>query len=132
MITILAIDEIRRVTRSGKSIAQLEKEIHRLENILKPVMQFPIEWKLSKAESRILAAIYAGDDRYVSRPRILYALHGDAPPRNAEMTLKTQLCHLRSKMRIQRVRLLSRYGVGYRLDAWSREFVRKAIEQKGS
>lgn len=130
MIHIHAIDEIRRVPRSGRSAAYLEKEVHRLEMLLKPVILFPSKWQLSCREAQTLAAVYVGDDRPVTRARLVYAIYGDKAPATADQCIKAYIFRLRVKLRAHHVRIVCMSKMGYRLDAWSREFVRKAIEEK--
>lgn len=131
MIHIHAIDEVRRLPGSVKSKTQLEKEIRRLEDLLRPKTIFPVTWGLSPQETAILAAIFNGEHEYVSKDRLIYAAYGPKCGPHAWEIIRTYVARLRVKMREHNVRIVMRYRVGYRLDAWSREFVRKAITGEG-
>jgi DNA-binding response OmpR family regulator len=113
-----------------KTIAFLEEEIRRLKELLRPPILFPPEWRLSRRETQLLAAIYGGADSPVSLARLIYAIYGDDEPEFVTDCVKVTIFHLRQKMRAHRVRIINVREVGWHLDGWSREFVRKTIEQK--
>ncbi len=114
-----------------KTVAWLEEEIARLKALLRPPILFPQGWKLSYRESQLLAALYVGGESVVSAERLIFAIYGDDPPEFVTDCIKVTMYHLRQKMRVHKVRIINIFGYGWHLDAWSREFVRKAIKEKG-
>jgi DNA-binding response OmpR family regulator len=113
-----------------KTVAWLEDEIRRLTLLLRPPIMFPEAWGLSRRETQLLAAIYGGGDSPVSLARLIYAIYGDDEPEFVTDCVKVTMFHLRQKMRPHKVRIINVRDTGWHLDRWSREFVRKAIEQK--
>lgn len=131
MIHISAIDEVRRLPQRVRyEIRELVEEVHRLKILLRPPMIFPTIWNLTAHESRTLAAIYAGRDKPVSMPRLIHAVYGDDEPEFSESSLGLFILHVRRKLKPFGVTIVNVHGLGWHLDAWSCEFVRKAIEGK--
>lgn len=131
MIHIHSINEVKRLApRVRRDISALIEEVHRLNMLLKPVLVFPQSWGLGNRESQLLAALYAGGDSPVSMARLIHAIYGDDEPEFVNDCVKVFMYRLRKKLRAHNVRILCVSCVGWYLDAWSREFVRKAIEGK--
>jgi hypothetical protein len=132
VIHIHSIDEVRRLPQKpGHNFDALVEEIRRLNALLQPPIMFPPEWGLSVYESKLLAAIYAGGDSPVSSARLIWACYGDDEPNYVDDCIKVRMFYIRRKMRKHHLRIINVRGVGWHLDAWSREFVRKAIEGGG-
>ncbi len=128
MIHIHSIDEVKRLPQRVRyEIKELVEEVHRLKILLRPPMIFPVNWNLSAHESRVLAAIYAGRDKPVSKPRLIHAVYGDEEPEFSEDSLGIFIMRVRRKLKPLGVTVLNVHGVGWHLDVWSRELVKKSI-----
>jgi DNA-binding response OmpR family regulator len=113
-----------------KTVAWLEDEIRRLNLLLRPPIMFPEAWGLSRRETQLLAVLYRGGDSPVSLARLIYAIYGDDEPEFVTDCVKVYMYRLRQKMLVHNLVIINVWAVGWHLDARSREFVRKAIEQK--
>jgi DNA-binding response OmpR family regulator len=127
-MTIHAIDGFKRGAKIKSPRAKhLEEQVHHLEQLLKPTLTFPPAWGLTTRESQLLAALYAGANKPVSTERLLFAIYGGEEPEWGDACLRGFFFKLRRKLRTYEVRISNMHGTGWQLDAWSREFIRKAL-----
>lgn len=127
-MTIHAIDGFKRGGKvAPRRVKHLEEQVHHLEQLLKPTLVFPADWGLAPRESQLLAALYAGANKPVSTERLLFAIYGGEEPQWSEACLRGFFYNLRRKMRSHEVRICNVRDAGWQLDAWSREFIRKAL-----
>lgn len=110
-------------------IATLEEENRQLRIKLleatRPKMSFPAAWGLSINESRILAAIIAGNGRFVSTERLFNALYGWGDPAVTIKNIHVFINRLRRKLP-QEIVVISVRIAGYAVSVDGLKIIREA------
>jgi hypothetical protein len=112
---------------SRDRIDELEEENRQLKEMLAPSgIDFPIDWRLTEAERRLLAAFYARPDGYLPH-RAIVAVYVKYRDRGDAHYTSVIICKLHHKLKPIGIELFNRHGHGYQLTAASRELIRKAV-----
>ncbi|GJD97740.1 hypothetical protein [Methylobacterium iners] len=104
-------------------IEELEEENRQLREQLVPRLVFPKIWKLSRQQSRMLAAIYNADQCSWERLRsAVLGLDGE----QSEKHIQAVLCNVRRRLTPFGIVIVTVWGQGVRLDPDSRVLIQQA------
>lgn len=92
----------------------LEEQIIQLKALLAPPLEFPPDWKLTRAETRVLRTMMAAPDGRRSSEQIHAAVSGDDPETMPKI-IHVYVCRLRQKLKPYGVSIVNIFGFGYRL-----------------
>ncbi len=97
----------------------LEERIAFLERLLVPIVQLPLEWRLTATEARFISALYGRAS--CSKDQLMAAVYrNDARDEPMEKILDVFACKTRAKMKPFGAGIETEWGRGYRLDAAAR------------
>jgi two-component system cell cycle response regulator CtrA len=116
----------RTIAQQRERIECLEEELRQLRSSLAPVLMFPIEWKLTATQQRLMAAFYKAPDGYLSHDKVFIASGSGAE--EADTLVKVQIMHLRKKIKPLGLEIQKRWGLGYQMTEDSRAIIRAALE----
>lgn len=106
MNAMIAISEENEVLR--ERIRQLEKVL------MPPKLQFPLDWRLTPTEQRVLRCLASRD--LVSKDAILLAARGFEHDDSSETTAQVWMHKLRKKLTERGVVIQNIWGTGYRIE----------------
>lgn len=115
-----------RMAGQYKERAELaEEQVRQLRDILRPKVRCPSEWKLTPAQSRMLAVL-------ALRGEVTKAAMHEASTRNAGIqtepnTVAVQIVRMRAKLTPFGIKIGTTWGIGYYLPDKSREIVNAAL-----
>jgi DNA-binding response OmpR family regulator len=120
----------RTIAQQRERIECLEEELRQLRSSLAPVLMFPIEWKLTATQQRLVAAFYKAPDGYLSHEQVFLASGSGAE--EADNLVKVQIMHLRKKIAPLGLNIQKRWGLGYEMPPESRAIIGAAINGAAS
>ena len=96
-------------------------------------MHFPLEWKLSPAQSRLLAALIEAPQGFISYDRaanivISFAEDSDNP----KNIVAAQTCRLRSHLKQYGIEIKTRWSQGYEMPPASKAIIKAALERRAA
>lgn len=111
-------------------IELLEEENLQLREAARPVVSFPVEWRLTREEGRFLAVLFRSRSEYLSKERLLTALYG----LEADVDIKiidVWTHKIRKKLADAGtgVEILTHWGRGYGLSSEGRAVLRTLVPQ---
>jgi two-component system cell cycle response regulator CtrA len=115
----------RTIAEQRVRIECLEEELRQLRQSLAPVVLFPIEWKLTATQQRLVAAFYKSHDGFLTHDQVFLASGSEAE--EADNLVKVQIMHLRKKIKPLGLEINKRWGLGYEMPPESRDIIRSAI-----
>ena len=118
--------EAQTIATQRVRIEELEETLRQMRENLAPAMLFPIEWKLTVTQARMLAAFYRAPNGFLSHEQLFAAMQSKAE--EADNLLKVQVAKLRQKAEPLGINILKRWGVGYEMPAESRAVIGAAIK----
>lgn len=112
-------------------IEELEEEVRQLREQTAPTLAFPVEWKLSLQQQRILLILYWHKgplhwERILQRSTLR---PGDAW---RDEIVRVYICRLRQKCAIFGIQINTHRGIGYELDAPSRAIITNVLHPSSS
>lgn len=99
---------------SADRIDELEETVLQLRELLRPLGQFPMEWKLSPMQARILAALQRGGE--ISIEAACLAAGGGSGNLTSQEVVRQHVSRMRVKVRKYGIGIHAVHGVGYYLD----------------
>lgn len=115
----------KTIAEQRERIECLEEELRQLRESLAPVTLFPIEWRLTATQQRIMAAFYKAHDGYLSHEQVFIASGSLAE--EADNLVKVQIMHLRKKVAPLGMDIKKRWGLGYEMTPESRAIIKGAL-----
>lgn len=115
----------RTIAEQRDRIDYLEEELRQLRESLAPITLFPIEWKLTATQQRIMAAFYKSADGFLSHDQVFRASGSLAD--EPDNLVKVQIMHLRRKIAQLGMQIKKRWGLGYEITPESRIAIKKAL-----
>lgn len=120
-----------KIVKDDKSpyvrIAELEEECRQLRiallNAVRPPMQFPAEWGVTRNEGRILMALCGANGRVVSRDHLNYAIHAQ---NLSEKNLDVYIYRLRGRLKRVGAKIICKPCFGWALDSAGLKTIREA------
>lgn len=86
---------------------------------------FPVEWRLTRAEQRLLNSLYTGPDFFRGEEALRFAsCHGNATDRDV---VKVRVCGMRKKLKPFGIEIKTVWGEGYILPAVSAAVIKAAL-----
>ncbi|MFB6449278.1 helix-turn-helix domain-containing protein [Bradyrhizobium tunisiense] len=116
----------RTIAQQRVRIECLEEELRQLRSSLAPVTLFPIEWKLTATQQRLVAAFYKSNDGFLTHDQVFLASGSSAE--EADNLVKVQIMHLRKKVAPLGIEINKRWGQGYEMTAKSKSIIKAALE----
>ena len=107
-------------------LGRKEEEIRQLRAMLVPRIEFPREWKLQPAETKILRHLFGVAPRRCSKQEIkdmLYWRRDEQP----ESGLETRVAKIRAKLRPFGIIISSQRGMGYWLNEKDADLIRSFL-----
>jgi len=106
--------------------AMLREQVRQLnEMIAGTLFGFPREWKLTRAEQRLLNSLYTGNKGFRRHEALMHAVaHSDWAD---DALLKVQVCKVRKKLKPYGIEIKTVWGEGYELTLASSEAIKRAI-----
>ena len=106
--------------------SMLREQVRQLtEMIGGTLFEFPRNWKLTRAEQRLLNSLYTGSKGFRRHEALMYAVaHSD---RADDALLKVQVCKVRKKLKPFGIEIKTVWGEGYELTPASSEIIKRAI-----
>lgn len=101
------------------------ERIRQLEELLAPRVSFPVEWRLTPTEAKLLAALIKR--RGLVATESLLTLVYDDPDGKTVRDLAVVICKVRKKLRPQGVTIFNVWAQGFGLDEESRAIVLRHI-----
>lgn len=114
----------RTIARQRDRIEILEEENRQLRKVIVPVVCFPLGWKLTGSQHKLLSALIRVPG-CLTLDQCWSALETDVD--HSESLLNVQIMKLRRKVAPIGIKIVNRWGIGYELDASSREIVKAAL-----
>ncbi len=104
----------------------LREQVRQLnEMLIGPAYDFPREWKLTRAEQRLLNCLYTGNKGFRRHEALMHAVaHSDWAD---DALLKVKICHLRKKLKPRGVEIKTVWGEGYELTPESAAIIEAAL-----
>lgn len=123
-------NEQRTIAEQRVRIEELEEEIRLIKAEMEPiVITFPIDWRLTAQQQRLLMALY----RTVGTVRRDYLLRMmESKSEFPDRLLKVVMVKLRQKVRPFGIEIHNHFKIGYWIDAEGKAIVQAALEGNAS
>lgn len=107
-------------------VEELEETVRQLRETLAPSGSFPMEWRLTPKESRLLAALTRSGEITIEGACIAL---GEGGGKIEPETVRVHVARARRKLDRQMIHVFAKHGVGYYLDEVSLGFARGAFRR---
>lgn len=111
-------------------LAQAQEELRQLKELFTPKIVFPLAWRLSIAESRILSSLYKFTSGMPVSTAALHSAVGthrfDDEPTEPKI-VQVYICKMRPKLAPFGIKIETIWGRGYVLTKSSREIITEAL-----
>lgn len=114
----------RKITQQRERIEELEEELRQLKTILVPPFTFPLEWRLTATQRRLLIALYKTPG-CLTHTQCFTAM--DSKAIQSDSLLNVQIMKLRRRLTPFGVVVKNHWGVGYEIPAASKVIIKAAI-----
>lgn len=115
----------RTIAEQRERIEYLEEELRQLRESLAPITLFPIEWKLTATQTRLMAAFYKAHDGFLSHEQVFHASGSIAE--EADTLVKVQIMHLRKRIAPLGMVIQKRWGLGYEITPETKGIIKNAL-----
>lgn len=115
----------RTIAVQRERIECLEEELRQLRDNLAPITLFPIEWRLTATQQRIMAAFHKSRDGFLTHEQVFIASGSLAE--EADNLVKVQIMHLRKRIRPLGITIEKRWGLGYSISPESKLILKAAL-----
>jgi len=116
----------RTIAEQRERIDYLEEELRQLRANLAPITLFPIEWRLTATQQRIMAAFHRAHDGFLTHQQVFVASGSRAE--ESDNLVKVQIMHLRKKVAPLGMEISKRWGLGYEITPESKCIIKNALE----
>ncbi len=110
-------------------IEELEEENRQLKDLLSPPVSFPIAWRLSPQECRLLSALFTHERLSHDVARAALQSRSDTP---CQSLVSANICHLRRKLKPMGIEIINIAWFGYAITQASRPIIRGALHETDS
>ncbi len=117
--------EQQTITSQRVRIEELEETIRQMRESLAPAINFPIAWRLSPTEQRILAAFARAPNGYLSNEQIFVVL--ESKSEDMPNLARVFISSIRKKTERVCIRIFTRWGAGYETPLDSLSVIRSAL-----
>lgn len=112
-------------------IEELEEEVRQLREQLdgRPEL-LPPEWRLTRTEARVVAALATAPRGYLSREGIQEAMYYPREPETGINLVSVVVSKVRRKLKPYNLEIRTRWGDGFEFEPKSREAVKAAMQAR--
>lgn len=107
-------------------IELIKEENRQLRELLVPTVLFPLEWRLTPQEGRLLASLFKAPEGYRTRAACHAAACGFSAESDGKI-IDVLVCRIRAKLSRFGVGIETVWGQGFRLTAESRTFIASVL-----
>lgn len=119
------------ITAMRDRIETLEEENRQLREMMRPVLQFVPEWRLSEQQSRLLAMIYNRQLANYEQIVVAFDIQRRADGNDDQNHVKVVAHYLRKKLKPHGIKFNTVWGVGYAADSENKARIRAGIISTG-
>lgn len=119
------MSEATTIAELRARVDELEEELRQLREPVPVEMCFPIAWRLSTMESKLLAALYRSRAQFISGVDLHAAVYGDAD--RHESNIPVLISKTRRKLKPYGIAIVAHWGQGFYLPPVSREIIAEGI-----
>lgn len=108
----------------------LEGQIRQLRKALAPRLLFPLDWRLNRGETTVLACLYTSPDGFRSNHMLKACAESFSATGEGYEVASVRIFNLRNKLRAYGIRIITRHSEGYILPPDSRKIIEEALKKE--
>jgi hypothetical protein len=108
----------------------LEGQIRQLRKTLAPRLLFPLDWRLNRGETTVLACLYASPDGFRSNSMLKTCAESFSATSDGYEVASVRIFNLRNKLRAFGIRIITRHSEGYILPPDARKIIEAALKKE--
>jgi hypothetical protein len=108
----------------------LEGQIRQLRKAFAPRLLFPLDWRLNRGETTVLACLYTSPDGFRSNNMLKTCAESFSANSESHEVASVRICSLRNKLRPFGIRIITRHSEGYILPSDAHKIIESALENE--
>jgi hypothetical protein len=108
----------------------LEGQIRQLRKALAPRLLFPLNWRLNRGETTVLACLYTSPDGFRSNNMLKACAESFSANSDSYEVASVRIFNLRNKLRGFGIRIITRHSEGYILPSDAHKIIEAALKKQ--
>lgn len=117
---------LRELADLRDRVDDLEETVRQLQAAMTPIAAYPVSWRLTALESRLLHVLARAKGGALSKERLLVCLYGFEVDVEIKI-IDVLICKIRSKVRAYGISIKTYWGQGYGLTLESLPVIRESV-----